>query len=140
MQVEHELSVPAVSVMMMSCAAFAVAAMSGARLGQRLTIQRQSQLDGTAAVGALVPAIAVRPATWAETLLGAAGCEQVCVCVCAAGGCGLSARHGLHLHGSPGQRSLSAFGTSVQHCLIQIGSRLVQVGGAMQYVHAGVEP
>ena len=59
-QVEHELSVPAVSLMMMSWAAFAVAAMSGAKLGQRITPQRRHQLQGTAALSSLVPAAAVR--------------------------------------------------------------------------------
>ena len=76
-QVEHELSVPAVSVMMASCAAFAMAAMAGARLGQRITPQRRSQLQGIAALGSLGPAVAVRAALrfcwlWESTRLTAA--------------------------------------------------------------------
>ena len=59
MQVEHELSVPAVSIMMMSWAAFSVTAMTGAKLGQRIVPQRRQQLQGAAALGCIAPAVAV---------------------------------------------------------------------------------
>ena len=60
MQVRHELSVPAVSLMTMSWAAFAVAAAASLRMEQSVTARTQHLLCGASTLASVIPAVWVR--------------------------------------------------------------------------------
>ena len=81
-QVRHELSVPAVSLMTMSWAAFAVATAASVRMEQSSFPTRMQQvLWGAATLASLLPAVWVSPPAGLVSLLRACGhrrCRLVC--------------------------------------------------------------
>ena len=61
-QVEHELSVPAVMTMLCSVAAWAITAVTGLLLADGLSLPARSALKALACIGTLIASVVVRAA------------------------------------------------------------------------------
>ena len=74
-QVQHELSVPAVSTILMSCGTWAMAVCTASLLAEAVPLQQVMLLQGLAAITSLVAAIFVSPPCFCPLSMGEDECR-----------------------------------------------------------------